>query len=433
MDGFLLQAGCNISYGILVGGVFLSGYLIYLGLPDQLLSYLSSAQMICGAFTVLVVPWLDKKHHRRRLMITLCLISRFFQLSIILSPWFLPGGARPYVVALCLFLGSSVAAVNDIVFNTWFAAVIPDAVKGRYYALRQRVGVVTSLSVTLLASAVMDYFQQTPYPVFAAAYGIALLVTLLEVRALRTVEDVNLEPNAKKLPLWDVVRIPTANTGFRWYMLYCCLLYLFWFLSTTFNSVFQLKYLQMSYTYINAIGAVRYLLQLLIFYKVWGLICDKVGNSFALFCSVLFHISDCLLWAMLDQNTVWFVFPVINILGAVGQTGFAIALFNRRYELIPPKGKVIYETFFSASIGLTVMVSPFLGGQLRSFFGRTSLAEIPFGPIRAVYLVSAFLIALLEIAYALYLSRRFPDKKIVSSKNFRMCFTLFKNVITRKS
>lgn len=429
MDGFLQQMACNISYGILTGGVFLSGYLIYLGVPDSLLSYIASAQMICGVLMVFVVPWLDKKCHRRRLMITLCLLSRFFQISIIFAPWILPEKSRAYIVALCLFLGSAIAAINDIVFNTWFAAVIPDSIKGRYFSLRQRLGVVVSLSVSLLVSFMADAFGDAQYYVFAMIYGIAFLLTICEVRFLRKVEDVYLEPSGTKVHLWDVVRIPASNSEFMWYMLLCGLLYLFWFLSTAFNSVFQLKYLEMSYTYINVMGAIRYLLQFFIFYKVWGLICDKIGNSFALFSSILFHISDCVLWALLSKDTIQYIYPLMNVLSAVGQTGFAVALFNRRYELIPEKGKVIYETFYSATIGITVLISPFIGGMLRSLFLKTPVARIEFGNIRAVYLISALLMGMLEVGYAYYLRTRLQDKMILSRRNFKKCGIFLKNVL----
>ncbi len=432
MDGFLLQVVYNAIYGILVGGVFLSGYLIYLGMPDKLMSYLTSAQMICGTLTVFLVPWLDKKRRRRRLMISIRLISRFFQISIIFVPWLLPISVRPYAVALCLFLGAAVAAINDIVFNTWFAAVIPDLVKGRFYSVRQRVSVVVTLAVSMLTSMIMDTFQNAQYLVFVVIYGIAFFMTIFEISALRKIDDVDLQPNGQKIHLWDIVRVPASNREFMWYMLLCGLLYLFWFLSTTFNSIFQLKYLEMSYTYINIVEAIRYLLQLLIFYKVWGLICDKVGNSFALFLSILFNISDCVLWAMLSKDTVMFIYPVINILGAVGQTGFAAALFNRRYELIPEKGKVIYETFFSATIGITVLVSPFLGGVLRDFLEGTPVMQIEFGNIRAVYLVSALLITLLQGGYAFYLRTHFRDKAVLSKKNWSQCGVILKNVILRR-
>lgn len=430
MDGFFKQMACNISYGILAGGVFLSGYLIYLQVPDKLLSYVTSAQMICGILMVFLVSWLDKKSQRRKLMISLCMLSRFFQISIIFAPWLFPGRARPYIVALFLFMGSAVAAANDIVFNTWFAAVIPNSIKGRYYSLRQRIGVVVSLTVSLLASMVLDFFGDSEYKVFAVIYGIAFLLTICEIRAIRKIEDVRLEPSAEKLHLWDVVRVPASNRDFMWYMLLCGLLYLFWFLSTTFNSIFQLKYLQMSYTYINVVGAVRYFLQLFFFYKMWGMICDKIGNSFALFCSILFHIIDCILWSMLSSSTVQFIYPLINILGAVGQTGFAVALFNRRYELIPQKGKVIYETFFSATIGITVLISPFFGGLLRDFFAETAIAQIEFGNIRAVYLVSAALLVLLEVGYAGYLRTRF--KGVLNWKNVKRCGGFFKDAVTKR-
>ena len=432
MDGFLRQAVCNTTYGILVGGVFLSGYLIYLGMSDKALSYLASLQMICGMFMVLFVPWLDKRCRRRRLMISICLVSRAFQISIIFVPLLLPEQLKQYVVVLCLFLGALVAAINDIVFNTWFAAVIPDAVKGRFFSIRQSIGVVVSLGVSLLASAVMDAFQKAQYTVFAVVYGVAALVTVFEVLALRQVEDVELKPSAQRIHLWDVVRVPASNRDFMWYMLLCCLLYLFWFLSTSFSSAFQLKYLKMSYTYINIVGALRYLLQIFIFYKVWGLICDKIGSSFALFCSILFHITDCLLWACMSSETVQVVYPFMSVLGAVGQTGFGVALFNRRYELIPEKGKVIYETFFSATIGATVLISPFLGGLLRDFFATTPVAQMEFGNIRAVYVVSAVLMVFLQMGYARYLRKRFKEQGVLSRQNLRRCGVILKNTIFRQ-
>lgn len=432
MDGFLQQTMCNISYGILTGGIFLSGYLIWLGIPDRVLTLLSSAQMVCGFVPMLLAPWLDRKRRRRRLMITICIISRFFQLSIIGAPWLWPGIARPYAVALSLFLGAAVAAVNDVVFNTWFAAVIPDPIKGRYYALRQRAGVIVSLLVSLLTSVVMDLFQEAQYSVFAVIYAVAFLVTVCEVRALSGVDDVELEPGAEKVHFRDLVRVPAAHREFMRYMLLCGLLYLFWFLSTSFDSIFQLKYLQMSYTYINVTGLLRQLLQLMLFYKVWGLICDKIGNSFALFCSIGFQVVNSILWATLSTNTMWIVYPVINILGAVGQTGFAMALFNRRYELIPEKGKVVYESFFSATIGIVVLIGPILGGLLRDFLAKTPVMQIEFGNIRTVYLVSAFLITLLLLGYARSLRDASEKNTVLNRENFRRCGALLVDLALRR-
>ena len=123
------------------------------------------------------------------------------------------------------------------------------------------------------------------------------------------------------------------------------------------------------------------------------------------------------------KKTIQYIYPLMNVLSAVGQTGFSVALFNKRYELIPEKGKVLYEMLFSATIGITVLISPFLGGMLRNLFLKTPVAKIEFGNIRAVYLISALLMGVLEVGYAYYLRTRFQDKMMLSRRNFKKCVT----------
>lgn len=88
-------------------------------------------------------------------------------------------------------------------------------------------------------------------------------------------------------------------------------------------------------------------------------------------------------------------------------TGFVIAVFNRRYELMPEENRIVYDNFYTAAIGLGFILGPMIGGLIKSGLEKVPAVTegLAFGNIRLLYIVSTAGILLLQIIY-LYTQRK---------------------------
>ncbi len=116
------------------------------------------------------------------------------------------------VFFFCLF--RSIGAASGI---SWFYAILPERLRGRYFATDQFVSAVAGIG-TLLASAIL--FALLPvYPALLAQYGVALIGSTISYYALKQMPDAE-RPTSIRLGtvLRDTPRHLFARSAFRRYV-----------------------------------------------------------------------------------------------------------------------------------------------------------------------------------------------------------------------
>ncbi len=195
----------------------------------------------------------------------------------------------------------------------------------------------------------------------------------------------------------------------------------------------MIKYLKLSYTYITLVGIISSGLQVLIFYRFWGIVNDRQGAGFTLFASMWFYIIEFFLWVFMTPGSVMILLPLAHIVAAIEAPAFALGSFNRRYEIIPEEGRVIYDSFFSGFVGIAFLVSPMVGGALRDLMAKVSFLErFQYGNFRIIYLFSLILIFLLQLYNYFMFKKHEPDSNCLKKSAYKEALALFKGILFRR-
>lgn len=66
---------------------------------------------------------------------------------------------------------------------------------------------------------------------------------------------------------------------------------------------------------------------------------------------------------------------------------------------MPVKDRILYDNFFSAAVGLAFILGPVTGGAIKKLLESSGwiMANIQFGNIRILYVISAVAITLLQV------------------------------------
>jgi MFS family permease len=419
MDFFILQAIYGTVFGILTGGTFLSGYIIELGGSDEMISYLMLIPSISGITLIFFAVFVERFNKKRNLVLITNAANKIFLISVIFVPMFV---SKPYQVTVIYFLliiAYSINNVANLAINTWFVSIIPSSVRGRYFAIRQIFSLIVHLIIPVLAGRLVD-LSYKKYNGFLILYITAIVAAFIEQFYFSRVGDPITKTISKKLLIKDIFRIPLSNKIFMNYCIRLGIFYFVLYIAASFSQLYLIKYYKLSFTYLNVVGILSVILQSFVFYRFWGRINDKVGSDFAMTTAIWIYGIDMFIWFCTSDTNIKYLYPLLVVIGAIESPGFAVGSFNRRYEVIPEEGRPIYDAFFTAFLGIVLMISPLVGNSLRNLFFRVDfINRVQYGNFKAVYLISALSIVLLQFISFYLMKKREPNNKCLSMFSYK--------------
>ena len=193
---------------------------------------------------------------------------------------------------------------------------------------------------------------------------------------------------------------------FLFFVVYIFLFYLMLSIADSFTVVYMMRYLKLSYIATTAMQMLISLPQIFLL-GIWGKISDKRGHQFALTASIWFFIGETLFLALSNLHNLYIFIPAAFLFASVANAGFMVSVFNRRYELMPRDGRILFDNFFSAAVGLAFILGPVIGGAVKHVLESSSWVKgaIQFGNIRLLYVVSTVAIIILQILVLGFKSR----------------------------
>ena len=401
-DRFILQIILATAFTSLTGGVFLTGFAVFLGLRDQLISYITILPNLCGLALVVSGVFWERFRRRKFIICLMVLVSKLLICSIVLLPRWAPRPARPGILVGTLVIAFTLQAFYNVALNAWFVGVVPENIRGRFFAIRQTFALLVTVALPILTGRLMDLIQDK-YSGFLILYGVGMLAALIEILIYFGIEEPVIEMgNDSAVNPRKTLRLPLKDRIFRDFVLYIFTFYTILWVAHSFTQVFLIRYLRLSYTFLNALAILGAVLQM-IFYRLWGRIGDRYGHRLVINLSIWFFVGETFFYAMTTPKTAWIWLPVAYSFSALGNSGFLIGVFNERFAIIPEQGRVIYDGFYNMAVGIAFLVAPFIGGGLKDLLAASAFIRdrFQFGEFRWLYLISSLGVALLQLGVML--------------------------------
>lgn len=397
---FFVQTGFGTAFTYLTSGVFLSGLAILMGAGDVLVSYLSVIVNICGVLILAFAAYLERFTSRKRLTVILTALSRLATLLIVAIPALVPDRLQLLVLVAAVIIAFALQAQATVVLNQWMFAFVDSKRSGRYISLRQTVTLAVTVLLSIGGGCFMDLVNGR-YIGFIVLFAVAGLLGGFEIIILLcTPDSAPYYSAARCCRLRELVILPLKNRCFAGFVIYIAAFYLLLNVADSFTMVYMMKYLALPYRTVTVMYMLISLPQVILL-GIWGKISDKCGHEFVLRTSIWLFAGETLFMFFASPQH-WFLFiPLAFLTASVANAGFIVAVFNRRYELMPEDNRIVYDNFYTAAIGLGFILGPMLGGAVKGGLENIPAVslQLPFAGIRLLYIVSTAGILLLQLGY----------------------------------
>ena len=368
--------------------------------PSKLqLALLGSAPLLLSAMTQLFTPYGAAFIHSRRwfcvtsvwlqaLMIALVSVSGYVAAS---------SNASCYVFLLMFALYAMTGGMSSSVWASWMADLVPQPIRGRFFALRNRILSIVQICVGMLSGVVIARVsgEHPPWGAFAAVFVMAGVFRVFSGMILSRVHEptVVTRPPARDFTYLEFLRkTPTSN--FARFVIFVALIHGTAAMAGPFFAPYMLRDLHLDRSYaLYAFVNNAALLGTLVFLPFWGHVADKYGNLLVIRVGALITALVPVPYLFVYHWTwLW----LAGFAAGVAWSGFGIASFNYVFEAVTPVRRIRCFSYLGATTGFSVFILGMTGGYLAQH-----VPKLPhcISPYQTLFLISAMARALVALVF----------------------------------
>jgi len=385
LDGVFAALFSNVT-----GGVLLTNFLLELGASPTEIGILASIPMVANLMQPIGAYFSEQTTSRHDYCFWVYSISRSLWVVLAIAIFLIGRNhtasdsliAIALIVAICsCFLG----ALGSAPWLSWMAAIVPPALRGRYFGLRNSAANLTNLiSVPLLGLAISKW-QSGSIQGYSIVLIVGVVAGLISLCFQNFIIDVNPQTGqGLSIPVVAADIAPNQPTSqalfqpillnfwqdanFLKFLVYFNLWTFSVNLSAPFFNVYMLNDLALDISQVtlyNSLSAGANLLLLMF----WGKLADRIGNRPILIgVGIAFSLFP-LLWLATGTNqlSIWLWLPLLHLIA--GGTAAAIDLCSNNLQIgiAPHRQQSTYFGVAAAFAGISGALGTTAGGFLAQF------------------------------------------------------------------
>ena len=386
MDGALINAAL-----ILTSGIFLSGYIVFLKGSDFLVGLLNNSLTWASVAALFSFLLYERMERRKKFLLTLLIVSRLMVCSAIFLPLiFGKGPATLGILTVMVILGNVFWGVYVIGASVWMMGSFSRETRNEFVYKRVFWLRISFTLVTIIMGFILDWSGKS-YTGFLIVFITSMILSLADAAILFKIKEPvhvitrNLKFNPK------VFFEPLTRGNYRGFLVFIFLFYSSLTISSSFTPLYLIRYLKFDYKFISIINVISYVF-LILFTRIWSRIESKKGLIFIFKITGLIVITEYLVYGFLQKDT-YFLLYLAPVFSGVGYSGFNVAVFNHRYELMPENNKTVYEGWFGAVLGLSILISPVIGNFVMNRLPVIHNTIFQYSKFQFMYMISFILAA----------------------------------------
>jgi MFS family permease len=386
---FLIDAAIMNAAYILTSGVFLSGFVIHLNGSDFIVAVLNNSIIWTAILTVFSFLILERIRTRKKLLILANAISRFMLGFIVFLPLIFDDEKLVIVLlTVMVVIANIIWGFYQLGWMIWYIEIAPDGKKSDYIYLRMFILRIALTISTIVMGYVLDFYNKS-YTGFFIVFVTSLVLSAIDIIILLFVEEPLYKTREDIKYGAAMFFSPFLSLEFRRFLIFTFYFYLSITISTSFTSLYLIRYLELDYKLISTINVISYIM-MIVSTSFWGRIQGKKGNIFVIIMSSIIVILEYFIYFFLTGRTLFLLY-LSAVIGGIGNGGFNIAIVAYRFELMPESGKSIYEGWFKAIYGISVLLAPFIGEMLMSVMPGFIEHAFSINRFRMLYMLSFIL------------------------------------------
>ncbi|MFA5993286.1 MAG: MFS transporter [Candidatus Pacearchaeota archaeon] len=363
--------GCSCSVMSGTGDAYITPYALELQANNAQIGFLSSFTGLLGPVSQVFGSKLIEKYNRKKIVVAGVILQASMWLVLLgLGFLFLTKGNVFYLIPLLILSYILYAMFGSIGGPAWFSMigdVVPEKIRGRYFANRNRICGLFSVTATVLASVWLFYTRQWGIIIygFMLLFAIAGIARYISAYFLykHHVTKLNLE-KGYYFSFWQFVKKAPFN-NFGKFTIFIALVTLTTNIAGPFFSVYMWKDLQFNPIWFMAVNMSAGVFSIILM-PIWGRFADKYGNRELLKIGSIFVIIMPFLW-LLSPNPLYLIF-VPQLISGIGWAAFNLAASNFIYDAVSEERRAICVAYYNLLNGMGVFLGATLGGLIAQYF-----------------------------------------------------------------
>lgn len=373
------------SFGTLVSGLFLVGYIQLLGGSDMWIGLLSGIPSLVGILQIPGAIWGRSFRSYKKFVTPGGLFWRLGYLPLVFLP-FLPAPAALKLTLLmgCVLFASAATTLVNPVYNDWLAEIVPSESRGAFFARRNAIAAAVGAAVGILGAILLDLFrgQGKPEAGFTIVYVLAIVCATISFAFFLRMHDL-----PRRFPVRQNLRagiravgMPFRDRNFRRVLVFLAVALFGQQFAGNLYSAYALESLHLDYKVIQG-TAVSMAVGNVLSARLWGFLADKYGNKPVLAIATTLLATNLIPWLFTVPHLPTFNAVLLlstHVLMGVFWCGINLCQFNLILATAEPEDRANYIGAGLTVISLVGGVSPLCGA-----FMMTSLRH--FVPVVEAY------------------------------------------------
>lgn len=382
-------------FATLTGGVFLTGFALYLGMNEFMIGLVASMPFLVTVFQLPASYLIEKNGRRKEVSCWGSALARVIWIPVLLVALipFSPGSVRLLVIPSLIFLSYTFASISYVSWLSWMSELVPDEIRGRFFGTRNMVCGAAGMIVMVIFGRLLDSIKgHSPLGLplgFVITFISAVFFGMVSLHFLNQIPEPEQANHSDSYSSFRKhILLPFKEPNFKKFLIFA----LVWGFSVNFASPFFTLYflrdLRFSYGFIATLGMISAFADL-VGMQLWGRISDKVKNKAVIRFAGWVAIFLPLAWVSArPQGTV---IPIIlHIVGGWFWAGINLCMNNLLLKISPQENKASFLSIYNIMGGFGAAIGPILGGfVLKSISGLDfQLASWTLFPVQVIFVTS---------------------------------------------
>jgi MFS family permease len=359
----------------LLGGPFLTGYLLHLGASSEQVGFVLAVTTLVNVTQIGMALVMQKIRNRRMLLLALGGGHRIFWTLTGMVPFLAPQAwwVPLYIVFYTMAFLSN--AGGGIVWTSLISDMVPASVRGRYFGLRNTILWAVACAALYAGGQILKAYPGDDG--FHILYAVCAVCAVLNIVAYCYYPNLPFEPSTEANPL-RMIRKPFQDRQFVRAIVFLSVWLFLQNVAVPFFSFVMLQVLHKNYETVSILTVVQNLAMMASYY-VWGRLGSRFATKTLLLWTLPIIAASCFVWGGLAWLPDTAVLAAAHVLLGIGVGGFNQLVFNFISGDTPKSERPMYIAAYNALTGITAFLGPMVGGWLYAELANAPLWTQEYG------------------------------------------------------
>ena len=352
-------------FATLTGGVFLTGFALYLGMNEFTIGLLGSIPFMVTVFQLPTSYFIRRSSRTKSVSYFAAALARLTWIAILIGA-LVPVATtsiKHFVILSLIFVSHTFVSVSYVAWLSWTSDLVPDGIRGRFFGTRNMLCGAAGMIVIIVYGNLLDLLKLRPHGLtfgFAFTFVSAVLFGMLSLRYLNRIPEAQVNPVIDNGPFYRHFSLPLREANFRRFLLFTFLWSFSIYTASPFFTLYFLRDLEFSYGFVAVLAMISSFADL-IGMQLWGKISDRVKNKAVIQLAGWVAVFLPLAWTIVRPGSL--LMPILlHVVGGGFWAGINLCMNNLLLRISPQENRTMFLSAYNITGGLGAATGPILAG-----------------------------------------------------------------------